>query len=190
MPAELSFVPFLMNSRSSLLLFATLLLLNGCAAFHSPPAKASLPQLMVQRLGWMDQVAQAKQARSLPVNDPKREAELLQSMMKLGTSAGLPAASVKAFFTGQMQAAKERQKDWLKTHPPASQEGWPVPDLARTIRPALDEIGRLMIAELAKSRGSKDVPEILAEARHELTKAGCSESISAPAIEGLRAGLQ
>lgn len=172
-----------MNFLSRLSPLFLLLFLNSC---DSP----SLPKLMVQRLGWMDQVAQAKQARSQPINDPKREAELLAAMEKLGTASGVPASSVKPFFAGQMQAAKVHQNEWLQSHPPASQQGKQVPDLAKTIRPALDQIGKLMIAELAKNRGSKDAPAIVTEAKHELGKAGYSEAVSAPAIQGLKAGLK
>lgn len=48
-------------------LLLPLLVLPGCGGSST---SGELPRLMVERLGWMDQVARAKQARSLPVDDP------------------------------------------------------------------------------------------------------------------------
>lgn len=174
--------------HSSRLLPFLMLILTGCALHSGPPT--SLPALMVQRLGWMDQVAEAKQARGLPVNDPKREAELLAAMEKLGAESGLPKEPVRRFFLGQIQAAKVRQEEWLKAHPPTSQQGKAIPDLAKTIRPALDQIGKLMLAGLAQARAGKDAPAIIGEARHQLAKAGCSQAVAGPALQGLERGLQ
>ncbi|MDB6139116.1 MAG: putative chorismate mutase [Verrucomicrobiaceae bacterium] len=174
--------------HSSRLLPFLMLILTGCALRSGPPA--SLPALMVQRLEWMDQVAEAKQARGLPVNDPKREAELLAAMEKLGAESGLPKEPVRRFFIGQMQAAKARQEEWLKAHPPANQQGKAIPDLAKTIRPALDQIGKLMLAGLAQARAGKDVPAIIGEARRQLVKAGCSRTVIEPALQGLDQALR
>lgn len=172
------------------LVVLSLLLFSGCSAFQPSAERATLPQLMVQRLGWMDQVGQAKQARGLPVNDPQREAELLKAMTKLGTEAGVPATAVKAFFTGQMQAAKVRQEEWLRAHPPGPGKKGPVPDLAKTIRPALDQIGRRMIVRLAEARGLSNREPVVAEARRQLARAGNSEAVIVPALLGLEAGLR
>ncbi len=57
-------------------------------------------------------------------------------------------------------------------------------------RPALDRIGKRMIAELAKERGSRHSQEIVFEVRHELSKAGYSEGVSALAIQGLEEGVR
>lgn len=102
---------FSLSSRCCLLL---VLLLGACAVPGAGPR--SLPQLMVQRLGWMDEVAQVKQARSLPVTDAKREAELLDAMERAGAEKGLPAEVVRAFFSGQIEAAKVVQREWLARH--------------------------------------------------------------------------
>ena len=47
------------------------LVLTGCmnSGTFSSSAGGDLPALMVERLGWMDEVAQVKQVRSLPVTD-------------------------------------------------------------------------------------------------------------------------
>ncbi len=174
---------------SSLLLLVSL---SSCASHMSAPAiaGASLPKLMAERLSWMDQVAQFKLAKGLPVNDPKRELELLVAMKKAGAEAGIPAAPTVAFFKGQMQAAKTRQEEWLSTHSAAGQKDNPVPDLAHEIRPALDTIGKTMVKRLAEARASKQNDGMISATRMELVKAGCSQAVVTQALQGLEAGLK
>jgi len=175
---------------------AAALLMTACAGPGTTASTHSnaLPSLIVERLSWMDEVAQVKQARSLPVTDAKREAELLVAMEKLGTEAGLPASAVRAFFVGQIDAAKNYQKEWLEAHSSSRQASSTatLPDLAKTVRPALDGISTKMIVALAKARRpAKDdtLPQIVGAARAELTRAGYSKAVIAPAIRGLETGL-
>lgn len=174
------------------LLVVLLSILVGCStpfARHSSPS--SLPKLMADRLAWMDEVARVKQARSLPINDPKREAELLDTMEARALALDLPSSAVRAFFTGQMNAAKQLQLEWIASHTsPPSSATEPLPDLAKTIRPALDEIGTRMLEALKKARASNTSESIIVQARQALMRAGYSESIVAPAIAGLEAGLK
>ncbi len=171
--------------------FASLFLLSGVLALMLSACSSpkSLPALMVERLNWMDEVAMAKRANGLPITDPVREAELLADMTQRGVAAGLKAENVQRFFTGQMQAAKGVQEQWLRQHPGAASSLQPVPDLAQTVRPALDKIGREMIAELAHSHGPAESAALLNEARQRLGHAGYSEAVMRPALEGLQAGL-
>lgn len=155
------------------------------------PGSPTLPKLMVQRLDWMDDVAEAKRAKGQSITDPKREAELLRSMTQRGVAAGLKAESVQLFFSGQMQAAKARQEEWLRQHPTATTTH--PPDLATTIRPALDEIGTKMIQRLAQEKRSGSTCDsglIEKEARAQLIRAGYSESVIQPAIKGLSEALR
>ncbi|MDI1311770.1 chorismate mutase [Prosthecobacter sp.] len=163
-------------------------LLSSCALNKSSPK--SLPVLMVLRLKWMDDVAEAKQAKALPIFDPVREAELLRTMTQRGVAAGLKAENVRRFFNGQMQAAKGVQEEWLQQHPPGTPASKSVPDLTQTVRPALDEIGRQMIARLAQPRTAGESAAILTAARERLARAGYSEAVMRPALEGLKAGVQ
>ncbi len=171
----------------SLLSCVLALLLAGCTWNKNSPK--TLPVLMVERLNWMDEVAMAKQEKSLPINDPVREAELLRAMTQRGVAAGLKPESVRRFFSGQMLAAKAVQEEWLQAHPHAVASYIKVPDLKQTVRPALDEIGRQMIARLAQPRSPAESAAILKEARQRLTHAGYSESAQRPALDGLQAGL-
>lgn len=145
---------------------------------------------MVERLGWMDEVARVKLAKSLPVTDAKREAELLHAMEQEGARAGLPKAAVRAFFAGQMDAAKRYQEEWLKAHAGLKEDAASLPDLAKTVRPALDGIGKQMIAALVAARRDSDaVWDAIAAGRAALDRAGYSQAVQAPAIRGLELGL-
>lgn len=163
------------------------LLLSSCALNHK---NSHLPALIVERLSWMDDVAAAKRAKGLPIYDPVREAELLRTMTQRGVAAGLKEENVRRFFTGQMQAAKVVQEEWLQQHPQGVTSNEKVPDLKQTVRPALDAIGQRMITSLATQRTPAESAEILADARRRLTRAGCSEAVIRPALAGLQAGLQ
>jgi|GEM_PF-905117 len=160
------------------------LVLSSCAS------SKTLPALMVQRLGWMDEVAEAKRAKGLPITDPVREVELLRTMTQLGVAAGVPAERVRSFFSGQMQAAKVRQEEWLRQHPSATTRK--VPDLTGTVRPALDKISAQMIDQLAlktRSMSSLSVRLTLSDAQARLTRAGYSAAVIEPAVKGLQQAL-
>lgn len=171
----------------SLLLLLTLLM-PACSGLGG--SRHSLPALMVKRLDWMDDVAEAKRAKGLPIADPKREAELLRNMMQRGDAAGLNDESVRLFFSGQMQAAKVRQEEWLRQHPTATTTQ--APDLASTIRPALDEIGTQMIEQLeeeTRHRTPIEAAALVTQAQNRLMKAGYSEDVVKPAVKGLKDAL-
>lgn len=164
------------------------LLLCLLSASCAVPGK-TLPSLMVERLSWMDDVAQVKHAKSLPVTDAKREAELLHAMEKKGAVRGLPAPAVHALFAGQIDAAKQLQTEWLHAHKhvPVAQGG--LPDLAATVRPALDDIGNEMLSALVIARTKGNAPQILAAARAQMTAAGYSPAVITPALKGLETAL-
>jgi len=178
-------------------LFATLssvllaLCCGGCATDHlgSADGPAALGKLMVQRLEWMDQVARVKQAKNLPITDPKREAELLSAMVKQGEAQGVPARAVEGFFTGQMKAAKLRQEEWIKAHPQGQPSRGALPELATAVRPALDRISAQMIEGLAEARKASDSAAIKNEALQDLTKAHYSKPVTEAAMRGLETGL-
>lgn len=176
---------------SILLAVALLFSLSACALTEISPLskRDELGKLMVERLEWMDEVAHVKKVRSLPVNDPVREAQLLDAMETLGLESGLPAAPVRAFFSGQMEAAKQRQDECLREIALSMHRPKSVPDLAKTIRPALDQIGKKMLTALARARDSEKSSQVIAAAQGRLEKAGYSTAVILPAIQGLEAGL-
>ena len=178
--------------RSSAYLMPLALLLCGCSFFSpSEPSRDSetLGRLMVERLSWMDDVARAKQARGLPVTDPAREAALLRAMTDLGEARGLPREATAAFFAGQMAAARQFQKEWLAD--PKNGEPKPTvpPDLERTIRPALDGLGRELVDALFRERRLENPSAVMTAVRRHLIEAGYSPAVVAPALDGLHSGL-
>ena len=175
-------------SRSTALACA-LFLTSGCATWHRAPDTAELGNLMVKRLGYMNEVARVKQAKKLPITDAKREAEVLHSMEQQGATAGLPTAAVHDFFSGQMEAARLRQAEWLKAHPHLIMMAAPQ-DLSKTVRPALDEIGKQMIRALAQARAAQEKETIVTSAQQQLSAAGYSKPVRTAALRGLEKGLK
>jgi chorismate mutase-like protein len=146
---------------------------------------------MAERLDWMDEVASIKQIRGLPVADPGREAELIRAMEQRGlsVSVGVPKSATRAFFTGQMTAAKQFQAEWLQQHPQPQPRR--LPDLATTVRPALDRIGAEMLNHLGHLRAKHaDATAMVEIARQHLVRAGYSQAVVDPSLEGLQAALQ
>lgn len=144
---------------------------------------------MVERLSWMDEVAEIKRERGLPVQDAQREAELLRMVEAKGVAAGLPATDVRDFFAGQLLAAREFQSAWMRgsqIHARAE----PLPDLTTTVRPALDRIGEQMIEALAEARRQQiPIPSARERALRELTRHHYPEPVIQSAVDGLVAGL-
>lgn len=175
-------------SRSTAFALA-LFLCTSCTTWHRAPDTAELGTLMVKRLGWMDEVARVKQAKKLPITDAKREAEVLRSMEQQGAAAGLPAMALHDFFAGQMEAARLRQAEWLKAHPHLIHMAAPS-DLSKTVRPALDEIGKDMIRALSRARALPDKTPVITNAQERLAAAGYSKAVSAAALRGLEKGLK
>ncbi len=110
-------------------------------------------------------------------------------MERLGAESGLPAAEVRAFFSGQISAAKLCQEEWLKSHAGVKPSNQAVPDLGTTVRPALDALGRKMIRALAEAHGSQHTAPLIRAARMQLAQAGYSQAVITPAIRGLQEAL-
>ena len=164
------------------------LVLVGCAG----PGRegGDLPGLMVERLGWMDEVARAKQAKGLPVEDVVREAALLDVMAGLGEEVGLSGGVVRGFFAGQILAAKVCQEEWLARNAGREVKGEALLDLAGTVRPALDAIGKRMIGALRQARSGGNACCLVEVARGRLAGEGYSPKVIAAAVGGLEAGLR
>ena len=137
-------------------ILALLLVLVGCATevetggYVPTRAEQQLVLLIEKRLTYAFDVAWFKYPRRLPIQDPEREAAILQSLTARSGSLPVSSARVTQFFTAQMAASREFQSEiihaWNQgTAQPRSQ---PV-DLAKEIRPRLDAINQEMLQLLA-----------------------------------------
>jgi chorismate mutase-like protein len=168
---------------------AWLVLLASCICVGPGVEEGELPSLVAERLSWMDEVAMVKKAQGLPVADREREAALLRAMEVEGKQAGLPRAAVRGFFSGQIEAAKARQEDWLRAHSGDGRVAGRLPDLGGTVRPELDAIGRRMIGALRQARGGGNACCLVEATRDRLAAEGYSQKVIAAAVGGLEAGL-
>lgn len=119
-------------------------LLAGTAS--AAPA-ASVYELIDARLEHMRGVAAHKWHHDLPVEDPPREAVVLEQAVSDALRYGFTVGSSRAFFTAQMDAAKQVQRHFFEVW---SREGEPPhgQDLG-SIRPELSRLGREILAAAA-----------------------------------------
>lgn len=166
--------------------------LAGCAApsagktFVPTVAEARLADLMARRLEVARHVAWVKFQNGLPVSDPKREAELLASLVRQGAQLGVPAGDVEIFFKAQIRASCQVQEELIRSW----RRGGALPafapwDLRRHIRPKLDEISAGMLAAL-KVQLTEGRPEFGAYVTMTLRQRGFSRSVAQIATAPLR----
>lgn len=136
-----------------MLQFLALTLLQSCA--HTPPSTGDRPevarlmQLIDQRLAIAPMVAEAKWNSGAPIDDPKREKVLLDTLSKQAEAAGLDRTFAQRFFQTQFDAGKLIQTalhaQWRAENRPPFDAA---PDLARDVRPVLDQMTPRLIAAL------------------------------------------
>lgn len=168
-----------MNFRALTLSLVTLCLW-GCAAPDAtqtfiPTAKeAQFARLIADRLELARHVAWVKFQNKLPISDPKRETELLASLVRQGSEMGIPSQEVEVFFRAQFQASREAQagliEGWRKGNPLPAFPPW---DLRRDIRPKLDKISAGLLGGL-KDRTALQRPGFAAYADQVIRQRGFS----------------
>jgi chorismate mutase len=135
-------------------LLATWIILAEGRAYpqHAVDELQALVATSAQRLAIADQVALAKWDNGMPVEDAPREDHVIVSATKAGQSRGLDPRSVANFFRAQIEANKLVQysllAEWRRV---GKAPDHPSVDLASTIRPALDEVDKALIAELEET---------------------------------------
>ena len=119
----------------------------------SQPATAY--QLIDQRLEWMEEVAAYKWLHELPIEDPAREARVVNSAVRDALRFGVVPATAERFLRAQITAAKEVQAYWFERWRTA---GGPTSaaDLVSELRPELLRLGTEIIAALKHSADSHD----------------------------------
>jgi len=117
------------------------------------PAVDTLFLLIQQRLSVMADVANYKWQHSLPIEDLSREGLVLDNAAAGAEQFALQAHSSRAFFSVQIEAAKEIQRAWFLQW---QQQGAPLPgpDLNTEIRPRLINLGRQILRQLQLSATS------------------------------------
>ncbi len=141
--------------RRSFIAMCCLALVGGCAtpasksSYHPTLPQKRMVELMGNRLDLASQVAWVKFRDTLPVYDPKREAELLAGLVSKGEAKGVPALQVEAFMKAQMAASRAIQKTLIRSWSRGGTlPAYPPFDLKRDIRPKLDAISDEMIVLL------------------------------------------
>jgi chorismate mutase-like protein len=120
------------------------------AARPAAPVAATLSSLIDERLALVNEVARYKWNTGAAIEDPPREQALLESLRQRAMPLGVSQPLVDAFFTAQIEAAKQLQRElfarWKREH----REKFPgIADLATSIRPGIDRVTGEMLEALA-----------------------------------------
>lgn len=125
----------------------------------------NLLKLIQQRLIIAHDVARWKWNNQRPIEDLKREQELLLKVRQQATSQNLDPDTVAAFFQAQIEAGKLIQKaDFQKWQQQGIKSFSNVPDLTQTIRPSLDKLNvefLLALTELTPVLGCTEIRELI-----------------------------
>ncbi len=117
-----------------------------------------LTDLIIERILVSDDVAASKFGTGSPIEDPVREAQVLESVRKQADAAGVNADAAVAFFRDQITASKVVQRG-LVARWTAHPEEAPTtrPDLG-AIRTRLDRLTTALLAELKATQHVRDKP--------------------------------
>jgi len=96
----------------------------------------------------MKAVALYKRAHQLPVEDLKREQTIIDRVASNAGQLGIDPATTQTFFHAQMEIGKQLQHSWLQRWQQQPPQELQVMDLAKEIRPRLDEINARMLISL------------------------------------------
>ncbi|MCI1004508.1 MULTISPECIES: gamma subclass chorismate mutase AroQ [unclassified Herbaspirillum] len=169
------------------------LLLTACATTPPPASRSDVEQLLTlqkTRLDVATPVARSKWNSHAPIDDPVREAVILDDVAARAQKLGLDAAWTRRFFQDQFEAGKIVQRDlhrqWrVEQRPPFTNP----PDLALQVRPVLDRLTPDLLAALARLNGHWCEPAVqrdLAELEPEILGADYAPAVRARATEALR----
>ena len=117
-----------------------------------------LTGLIIERLQVSDDVAASKFGTGSPIEDPVREAQVLDSVRKQAEAAGVDADAAVAFLRDQITASKIVQRglfDRWTAHP---EEAPTTPPDLGTIRSKLDQLTTALLAELKDTEPVRDNP--------------------------------
>ncbi len=166
-------MPLLRNALTCSLLA---LVSHSVAAAQAPAPLDSLRPLLTtlnERLNIGDLVALTKWDSGKPIQDSPREAQVIASARTLASEHKLDPEDVAQLIAAQMEANKLVQygllAQWQAT---GRAPDTPRPDLAKQIRPQLDELQTRLLrqyANFAPHRREPNCQALLAKARQDLT---------------------
>lgn len=115
--------------------------------------------LVSQRLALAEPVARWKWAHHDAITDKPREDALLASLDKRARASGIDPVLTQQFFRDQIEASKDVQNalfdNWRLSRAP---EGTP-PDLAKDLRPKLDDVTNALLGALDRVQPLRDSPD-------------------------------
>lgn len=159
------------------LLTCALLGLSVGAAQAAAPMPDSLQPLLAtmnERLNIADLVALTKWDSGKPIQDSAREAQVIASARKLAVARKLDPDDVAELIAAQIEANKLVQYGLIaQWHAAGKAPDTPRPDLAKQIRPQLDELQNRLLqqyARFAPYRTDPNCQDWLAKARSSLIK--------------------
>ncbi|OUD01261.1 chorismate mutase [Streptomyces swartbergensis] len=119
----------------------------------------SVTELLAQRLLLADKVAAAKYGTDTPIDDPKREAQILDDVRSRAAGLGLDPDAVAAVFRDQIDANKLVQRGlYARWDANPGERPTERPDLAKEVRPALDRITTQLLAALDDTERARTLP--------------------------------
>lgn len=180
--------------RLALALVAVLAFGCATASLFTSDDTAAVDQLLGligERLDVAPEVARTKWNSHAAIDDPPREALVLDAAVAAATEVGLDPQVARAFIRGQIEANKAVQialhAEWTATAQPPFAN---IADLATTIRPVLNRLTPAMVRALADAlpvlqrRGGRQLLET--RAQRVLDKAPGGEAVVGTAIAPLR----
>ncbi|MFJ8593947.1 chorismate mutase [Streptomyces sp. NPDC093598] len=130
-------------------------------ARHAATAHGLTPvtELLAQRLLLADKVAAAKYGTATPIDDPVREARILDDVRTRAAALGLDPDAVAAVFRDQIEANKLVQRGlYARWDANPGERPTERPDLTKVVRPALDRITTGLLAALRDTERARSAP--------------------------------
>jgi chorismate mutase-like protein len=172
---------------------------SGCRPADLPVAPRSelshldrLLRLMERRLALMHDVARWKWKAGKPIEDPKRESELLQGVVERSRGKGLHPDLVRSFFAAQMAAARLVQQADFDRWKAKEQEPHADTTSLETLRQRIDQLnGELIdaLADICPSLSAVTVQQALPQRAEEILSGNGLASVRDTTIAPLRRGL-
>lgn len=105
-------------------------------------SSAALIDAMVERLGYMRDVAAWKWREKAPIEDLSRERLVLENAVQEAKRVGLDADSTRGFFRQQIEASKDIQRSWHARWRDGESPPIRTRDLATELRVAISKVSR------------------------------------------------